>query len=474
MARERRTSGGTAARDSAVERERRERARRERERQRTATPAREPRQRREPPDRAAASTAVRERHEGLLGWMVRNVVSLPSTIASLPTLAVAALRSFALEVVAVLGGIGRTMLSVLPGSNRVAGVGRTVVGRAKVAKDAKVATSTSAQPIDAEFDLGPGLDVPVLGRRERALRTPAQQRAAAERRARLRARLRLALVVALLVGVVAAWVVVPASDMFRVRHLEVTGASAVGDLEVRERIDTLLEGKTVFTVDEDKLAARIEELPFVRSVRVERHLPGGLQLHVVEYRPLALGYGDGRFWLVARNGRVLAKASGKEWSGRIPTVTLRDGDIKAGDHVEDEPALRLLSSRSADSTLMFETIEADEYSITAQLVGDIEVRFGRPVALRQKLLVAEAMLQHAARKDLEPRYIDVTVPGKPAFCARSVVACGMRRGPAPADATGANAADSAGRAGDDAADTADGTDPSTLTNGADQLAADSP
>lgn len=383
---------------------------------------------------------MRERHEGLVGWIARSVVSLPTTIASIPPLLVAALRSFALEVVAVLGGIGRVLLSVVPGSRRVAGAKRVVN-----------AARTRGRRTTIEADAGP---------RARQPRTAAQQRAAEQRRARVRVRLRIALAITLLVSVIAAWVVVPASDAFRIRHLEVTGAGAVSDLEVRDRIDPLLEGKTVYTVDEDKLAARIEELPFVREVRVERHLPGGLQLHVAEYRPLALGLGDGTFWLVARDGRVLAKARRDDWSGRIPTVTLRDGKIKPGDHVSDEPALRLLSSRPASSTLEFEKIVTDEYAITAQLVGGIEVRFGRPVALRQKLLVAEKMLQEAARNDLEPRYVDVTVPGKPAFCARSVVACGMRRGPVQSnDTPGAAAA-------------VGPTQERAIANGADEIVAD--
>ncbi len=436
MARERRPS----SRDSAVERERRERARRERERRRASTPertsTRPARDARTRPPQAASDVAVRERHEGLVGWVVRNVVSLPTTIASIPGLLVAALRTFALEVVAVLGGIGRVLLSVVPGSSRVAGAGRTVVERSAVGRT-----------------------------RTRPPRTAAQQRASEQRRARTRSRVRGLLVVTLVVGGVAAWTVVPASDAFRIRHLEVTGAGAVSDLEVRERIDALLAGKTVFTVDEDKLAERISELPFVRSVRVERHLPGGLQLHIVEYRPLALGLGDGQFWLVAPDGRVLAKARPDDWSGRIPTVTLQDADIKPGDHVDDEPALRLLSSRPSSSTLEFEKIVTDDYVITAQLVGGIEVRFGRPVALRQKLLVAEAMLQQAARKDLTPRYVDVTVPGKPAFCATSVVACGMRRGPVTDDAKSPAAAGGDGAAADAAAG-------GGVTNGADELAAE--
>ncbi len=414
MARERRSRSGEADRNAAVERERRERGRRERMRRRATARAR---QRPEAVRRASAHTtapdgvAVRERHEGLLGWLVRNVVAVPQT--------------FVVEVVAVLTGIGRALLVVVPRSSRVADAGRALVGQARTSH----AAARPARHARA-------------ARQARAPRTADQLRVAGQRRARMRLRLRLAFVLVLLVAVVGAWIVVPASNVFRIRHLEVAGTGAVGDLEVRERIDALLVDKTVFTVDEDALARRIEELPFVRSVRVERHLPGGLQLHVSEYRPLALGFasnaegGAGGYWLVARDGRVLAKASQGEWAGRIPTVELRGDDIEPGDHVADEPALRLLASRRADSTLNFETIKADEYVVTARLVNGVDVRFGRPTALTQKLLVAEKMLHEAARKDIELLYIDVTVPGKPAFCSRTVVECGMRRGPASGKGAG--------------------------------------
>jgi cell division septal protein FtsQ len=233
----------------------------------------------------------------------------------------------------------------------------------------------------------------------------------------------------LIASVAAAWVWVPASNAFRIRHVEITGTSAVGDLEVRERIDRSLAGKTVFTVDEDALAATVEELPFVESVRVERHLPGGLELHVTEYRPLALAYGDGEFWLVAHDGRILGKARRSEWAGRIPTVTIRSDDLKPGTRVADEPSLQLLSSRSSDSILAFDVIRSSTHSLVATLVDGVEVRFGRPVELRQKVLVAERLMRDAARKDADLLYLDVTVPAKPAWCMRTNIACTLPRGP---------------------------------------------
>lgn len=258
-------------------------------------------------------------------------------------------------------------------------------------------------------------------------RSATEQRAAALRRSRLRARLQALTAALLLVGAVVAWFVVPASDLFRIRHLEVSGTSAVADLDVRDRIDPLLVGRTIFTVEEEELARRVERLPFVRDVRVERHLPGGLQLHVTEYRPLALGVGDGDFWLVAHDGRILAEANRDEWIGRIPTVELREERIRPGDRVGDEPSLRLLAARAPDSAVAFEVVRSDRFTISARLVGGVDVRFGRPVQLLLKVAALERALELAERNGEQLRYVDVSVPGKPAICPARDPRCSQER-----------------------------------------------
>jgi cell division septal protein FtsQ len=360
----------------------------------------------------------------MVTWLGRSITSIPERI-------VAILRGFALEVVAVVAGSARAVLGLLPGGTRVATTGRVLRERA-------VAARVKAAPRDADL-----LDAPTVAQpRRRRERTEVEQRAWERRRALLRRRLRIVLAVALLVSLLLAWIYVPASDAFRIRHVEVTGASSVGDLEARMLVDELLRDETVFTVDDDAVVDRLRQLPFVRSASVERHLPGGLELHVVEYSPLALAYGDGHYWLVARDGRILTKASKQEWSGRVPTVTLRQKDVKAGMRVADEPALRVLTAREPGSTLILESVSEDEYRITGTLEGGVQVRFGGPGELKQKVLAAELMLQQARKEDLDLVYIDVSVPSRPALCSRSDAGCLMPRegrdeGDQKADADGA-------------------------------------
>jgi cell division protein FtsQ len=347
-------------------------------------------------------------------------------------------QGVAAEVLAILRGIGGAVARVLPGSVRERGSRGGTAARERVART--VVVSDRAR----------------RSREQRAPRSAAQERVAAERRTRLRGHLRIAAVVALALAVLGAWLVVPASDAFRIRHVEVTGAAAVDDLQVRMRIDELLEGETVFTVDEAAVERRIEELPFVRDARVERHLPGGLQLHVSEYRPLALAYGDGEYWLVAQDGRILAEADGRAWRGRIPTVELRGRDIAPGDRVGDEPALQLLAELPESSTVQFDTIRTDDYQLEATLVDGTEVRFGRPEQLLLKAVVLDRVLELAARAGDELKYVDVSVPGVPAWCAKDVTACHLPRGPveqdeaAVAEASAATTPEETG--GDEAAD----------------------
>lgn len=414
-------------RDREVEQQRRARERRDRDRRRTSVA----------PVAPVAPVAARQRHEGLFGWIARSVRTLPAALMRTPTAIGSLVRGVATEIVAICAALGRATVGRIPGVSRLGRSGRSAVPHPKrTPKPAGPARSTTTRA-----------------------RTPAQVRAAAEGRARLQRRVRFGLVAALLVSIIAAWVFVPASNAFRIRHVEITGASSVNDLEIRMRIDSLLAGQTIYTVDQAAVARRIEELPFVREARVERHIPGGLQLHISEYRPLALGYGDGEFWLVAHDGRILAPASQEAWDGRIPTVTLRGERLRPGVRVTDEPALQLLVNRRADSKLEFDNIRATKYDLTATLVDGTELRFGRPDQLLLKVTSVERTLQLAARHKESLLYIDVSVPWRPARCLKTDAACFLPRGPKAETGT-PRTGDSAGAAPEQAS--SDGAAASTV------------
>ena len=75
-------------------------------------------------------------------------------------------------------------------------------------------------------------------------------------------------------------------DFFRVRHVEVQGAKYLdpADLVARLQLDT---AASVWD-DSDPLSERVAKHPLVRSVTIERKLPGTLVVRVVEHAPVAL------------------------------------------------------------------------------------------------------------------------------------------------------------------------------------------
>jgi cell division septal protein FtsQ len=379
----------TERRPSAAERERRERLRRDRDRRRAqhaTTPVPSRKQRPVSP----APTAVRERHEGLVGWVVRTVRAVPDAIAG-------AIRGFLREVLGIFVAAARGVLRFVPGS-------RFLLDRAPATAPARARGGATA----------------TAGRS----RSPEEQARRARRLSVVRRRVRLAMAAVGVATVVAGWFVVPGLSAFDVRHVEVLGASSVSDLDVRVGIDELLDGETIYTADAGAISRRVEELPFVESAEVDSHFPGGLSVTITEYRPLALALGDGDSWLVARDGRILAKADQDDWVGRIPVVRLLGKDLAPGVRVSEEPALQLLGNLPPSSTLTFELLE-----LAGRLDSGVEVRFGRPEGaadLRTKAVVAETLMSYArTRAKLELSYIDVSVPERAAYCAKKVGACNI-------------------------------------------------
>lgn len=280
--------------------------------------------------------------------------------------------------------------------------------------------SAPARPAGPGRSARKGRAAPAPPRAPRAPRTPrvltpAQQRLRDRRRQLMVRRLRLAGLVGVAGLLALAWVKVPTMDAFLVRQVEITGTSAVPDLAVRRRVDSLLRGTTIFTVDTDAVRRRVEALPFVYEVRADRHFPGGLSLHVSEYEPLAFGVAGNGGWLVSRDGRVLVRGRLADWKDRIPVVRLEKRAVRAGQRLGSEPALRLLRLVPDAFPASVRTVDVRDGGIVAQLHDGPELRFGRDAELTTKLRVAERLLtMYGAGRRGSIVYLDVSVPERPA------------------------------------------------------------
>ena len=226
----------------------------------------------------------------------------------------------------------------------------------------------------------------------------------------------VAVAAALLVAAAGAYVAARETSVFALRTVEVTGARPGIAAQVRRAVAPLV-GTSLVPLDGKELERDAEELPAVRSARVDRAFPHALEVVVREERPLAVVRDAAHAWLVSENGRVI-RASRSRALPRVPRVWL-DGiaDLRPGEALVDtrlRVALHTLAHVPRPFPARVLAVRADGRSVTLVLAGGTELRLGSPTHVRQKLEAAAAVLESLsapARRELA--YVDLALPDRP-------------------------------------------------------------
>ena len=238
-----------------------------------------------------------------------------------------------------------------------------------------------------------------------------RRRRAVERAKRRRLLGRLAVVLALAASVWIAFF----SPVLRVREIRVIGgrhttAAAISRAADVSRSDNLL------TLSTSELARRAARLPWVRSARVERILPGTVVVSVKERKPaVVLSMASQRFTLDER-GSVLQRGA---VNASLPVLTAFEADtLRPGNRVRGGPAgaaLRALRSLSpALERAVVAGFAPSLERISFSLDDGTLVRFGAAERLRAKDRVLRALLRRLREQGDPFSYIDVRVPENPA------------------------------------------------------------
>jgi cell division protein FtsQ len=211
--------------------------------------------------------------------------------------------------------------------------------------------------------------------------------------------------VAVALGVIAALVAAAAATqtaLLDVDGVRVDGVAHTAAADVR-RVARIEVGDAMVGVDADRVAARIEELPWVAQATVARHWPGTIEIHVIEREPLAMvGLSEGRVALVDGDGRVL-EVTDRPPSG-LPEVTGVRGRVAAGERLGHAPRDALAVLRALGERLPG-VVAAVSSDLDAALAAGGEVRFGSIHDLDDKIVAVETVLE----------LLDVRVPGSPAL-----------------------------------------------------------
>lgn len=119
-----------------------------------------------------------------------------------------------------------------------------------------------------------------------------------------------------------------------IRRVVVEGVHETPAEQLAAVIDPLI-GHAALAVDLDELRRRLERIAWVRSAEVTRHLPDRLLVRISERRPAARWQHDGRFYLIAADGRKLAPlASPNERAKDLPLIVGRGADAAIGELLE--------------------------------------------------------------------------------------------------------------------------------------------
>jgi cell division septal protein FtsQ len=241
--------------------------------------------------------------------------------------------------------------------------------------------------------------------------------------ARARGRRRLALLGGIvgLAAAVGGYQGLRATPIFDVHAVAVHGGDPALDAEVQTAMQAAVGGRSLIGLDTGPLERRLQAMPYVKAVRVDRAFPNTLAVSIVPERPVVTARSGHARFAVSADGRILGPASPK--ARGLAAVTLpagvampvgrptANGDLRA--------ALRLLSATPAwfrHRVGRVIRIVPSQGSAVLVVNGGLQVRLGDAGRLGVKLQVAArvlAVMPHRDRHSLA--YVDVSAPGRPAL-----------------------------------------------------------
>ena len=201
------------------------------------------------------------------------------------------------------------------------------------------------------------------------------------------------------------------SQTFQVAGVDVTGARHLTKDEL-QNIAGVFTGQSIFKVNLNEAAQRARALPWVRDVRLYRHLPNRISMTLSERTPVAvLDSGSGRF-LVDDEGMVIVReaAAGAD-AQSLPSVSISGCRAQAGHSVDSgalTDALALLQeiARRGGWKASDLTIRANSAETLAVVYGGHEFRIGNG-NYDQKLRRLGEILVDVQQRGLTVAYVDL-------------------------------------------------------------------
>lgn len=199
------------------------------------------------------------------------------------------------------------------------------------------------------------------------------------------------------------------SSLVGVERVTVTGLSGPDAGRARAALAGAARAMTTLDIDRKRLERTAAGFPTVRALEIDRDLPNGLAIHVVEHRPVAIVVDGDRRVAVAANGTIL---SGLPFDGALPELRVRDAARERLEPGSGLAAARVAGGAPAQlRTRLASVARGPQRGIVITLRdGGTELVFGPPTRIAAKWAAATRVLADGVAG---ASYLDLRLPDRP-------------------------------------------------------------
>jgi cell division protein FtsQ len=233
-------------------------------------------------------------------------------------------------------------------------------------------------------------------------------RFAAPRRVSALSRLRWLLTVVPIVFVAAGTYYVLNSPWLTVQEVRFQGIDRLDRASLEEIVG--LEGKSMFGLPVDGARSRLQSLPQVKSVSIERNWPDAVTIRIEERRPAAFWSAGGRDYVVSAGGVVLGGGAPEGPAPRIVEVGPQR-ELQLGDLVHPDAIALAQRILKESPRFLGEEVDLLEYrtgvGVTAVFHGGMRVTFGDERSYEYKVAVLAELLGELSLQGQAPSAVDL-------------------------------------------------------------------
>ena len=132
---------------------------------------------------------------------------------------------------------------------------------------------------------------------------------------------RIIIIALLAAGLWYVWDQVKTDDIFAIKRIEIAGCGKTSEKRVLGQLEHL-NGRNIFDVDIDQVNRSLKTNPWVKEITTIRKLPDTIRVMIREYSPVAIANITSRFYLVAKNGKILDIHNSSLSPESLPVINL--------------------------------------------------------------------------------------------------------------------------------------------------------